>query len=114
MLYNLSRRGIEWDLLPWQRQRGLPLMAYSPIEQGALLREPRLITFAKQHGMTPSQVALAWLLAPGDVIVIPKSGNPQRLAENAAAAAITLTLAQLQELDRLFPPPAAAQPLAML
>ena len=114
VLYNLSRRGIEWDLLPWQRQRGLPLMAYSPIEQGALLREPRLITFAKQHGMTPSQVALAWLLAPGDVIVIPKSGNPQRLAENAAAAAITLTPAQLQELDRLFPPPAAAQPLAML
>ena len=114
VLYNLSRRGIEWDLLPWQRQRGLPLMAYSPIEQGALLREPRLITFAKQHGVTPSQVALAWLLAPGDVIVIPKSGNPQRLAENAAAAAITLTLAQLQELDRLFPPPAAAQPLAML
>src|SRR5262245_53860090 len=38
VLYNLERRGIEWDLLPWQRERDIPTMAYSPVGQGKLLR----------------------------------------------------------------------------
>ena len=114
VLYNLMRRGIEWDLLPYMRQQGLPLMAYSPIEQGALLRDKKLIDFAQRHAFTPAQAALAWLLAQDGVIVIPKTSHRERLKENAAAAAMALTPPQKRELDLLFPPPVGATPLAML
>ncbi|MWL88460.1 aldo/keto reductase [Cupriavidus sp. SW-Y-13] len=114
LLYNLSRRGIEFDLLPWLRDRNVPVMAYSPIEQARLLRNPGLKDFAQTYGMTPAQAALAWLLDRDDVIAIPKTGNRERLRENAGALSITLTAAQRAELDQLFPPPRHAQPLAML
>jgi len=114
VLYNLGRRGIEWDLLPWQRERRVTTMAYSPIEQAKLLRDRKLIDFAKRHGMTPAQAALAWLLARDDVIVIPKTGSVERLKENVGALEHSLTPDQLAELDRLFPPPSRPEPLAML
>ncbi len=114
LLYNLTRRGIEWDLLPWLRSKQIPVMAYSPIEQARLLRKPELIKFAKRHEMTPAQVALAWLIAPGDIIAIPKTGHRERLKENFGAIEHELTPAQRAELDRLFPPPRAAVPLEML
>jgi diketogulonate reductase-like aldo/keto reductase len=114
LLYNLARRGIEWDFLPWLRERRVPVMAYSPLEQGRLLREPRFANFAKRHGMTPAQAALAWLLAKDDIIVIPKTGRRECLKENLGALERPLTAAQLAELDRLFPPPAGPQPLEML
>jgi diketogulonate reductase-like aldo/keto reductase len=114
LLYNLSRRGIEADLLPWCREHKVPIMAYSPIEQARLLRDSGLIRFAKNHAMTPAQAALAWLLAQEGVIVIPKTGRRVRLQENIGALDIQLTPAQLTELDRLFPPPTGPQPLAML
>ncbi len=110
LLYNLTRRGIEFDLQPWLRERKVPVMAYSPIEQARLLREPRLVKFAKSRGITPSQAALAWLLRKEGVIVIPKTSRRERLKENLAA----LEVEGLEELDRLFPPPAGAQPLDML
>lgn len=114
LLYNLSRRGIEWDLLPWMRERRLPVMAYSPIEQARLLRHRGLAAFAQRHGMAASQAALAWLLAQGDVMAIPKTGDPDRLRENVAAAAFELDAAQRAELDALFPPPAGASALDMI
>jgi aldehyde reductase len=114
VLYNLGERGIEWDLLPGVRERGVPVMAYSPFDQGRLLKRGPLATFAKQRAMTPGQVAVAWLLAQDGVIAIPKSGDSQRVEENAAALARPLTAADLQELDRLFPPPTGPSPLAML
>jgi len=114
VLYNLGRRGVEWDLLPSLRRRHIPVMAYSPIEQGRLLRDRRLVDFAKRHGITPAQTALAWLLANGDVMVIPKTGRRERLRENFGALDHRLTPAQLDELDRLFPPPRGPEPLAML
>jgi len=114
LLYNLSRRGIEFDLLPWQRARGVPVMAYSPIEQARLLRHAGLQRFAKAHGMTPAQAALAWLLASDDIIAIPKTGSRDRLRENLGALEHPLTPEQLAELDKLFPPPRRAEPLAML
>jgi len=114
LLYNLGRRGIEWDLLPWLRERGVPVMAYSPIEQGRLLRHKGLQDFARRHGMTPAQAALAWLLAQSGVIAIPKSASLARVRENAAAGALALDPAQRAELDRLFPPPARPVPLEML
>jgi len=112
--YNLSRRGIEWDLLPWQRQRHVPTMAYSPIEQTRLLDEPKLIAMARGLGMTPAQVALAWLMARDDVIVIPRTGHPDRMRENLAARTCTLSPATLAELDQWFPPPDRPTPLEML
>ena len=114
VLYNLMRRGIEWDLLPQLRAWGVPVMAYSPIEQGKLVRNRKLVDFAQRNGMTPATGALAWLLASDDVIVIPKTGNRERLRENLAAVEIRLTTAQLAELDQLFPPPKGPRPLEML
>ena len=114
VLYNLSRRGIEWDLLPWLRKRNIPVMAYSPFEEGRLLRDPRLIDFARRYGMTPAQAALAWLLAADDVIVIPKAATRAHLEHNMAAADIRLTDAQRSELDGLFAPPSGARALEML
>ena len=114
LLYNLTRRGIEWGLLPWLRERGIPVMAYSPIEQARLLRNRKLADFSRRIGMTPAQAALAWLLANDDVIVIPKTGNRTRLKENLGALDYRLTAAQLAELDRLFPPPAGPRPLELL
>jgi diketogulonate reductase-like aldo/keto reductase len=114
LLYNLTRRGIEWDLLPWLRERRVPVMAYSPLEQAGLAGDRKLAAFAARHGMTPAQAALAWLLARDDIIVIPKTGRRERLKENLGALDHALSPAQLAELDRLFPPPAAAHPLQML
>ncbi len=114
LLYNLGRRGIEWDLLPWLRERRVPVMAYSPIEQARLTRHPKLIRFAQASGMTPAQVALAWLMAREDIIAIPKTSHRERLRENFGALAHALTPEQLAELDRIFPPPAGPRPLDML
>lgn len=113
LLYNLSRRGIEWDLRPWLQQRGVPVMAYSPIEQARLLRHKGLLDFARHHGMTAAQAALAWLLAQEGVIAIPKSGTAAHVRDNAAARDMALDAAQRAELDRLFAPPDGPTPLEM-
>ncbi|MCO5411076.1 aldo/keto reductase [Ralstonia mojiangensis] len=114
LLYNLSRRGIEWDLLPWLRERRVPVMAYSPIEQARLVRHPKLVHFAQACGMTPAQVALAWLLARDGIIAIPKTGHRDRLRENIGALSHTLTAEQLATLDSIFPPPKGPRALEML
>lgn len=114
LLFNLLRRGIEYDLLPWLRHRHVPVMAYSPIEQGRLLQEVPLIDFARRSGITAAQAALAWLLHHDDVIVIPKTSNRGRLRENFAAVDVQLSSAQLAELDELFPVPSGPVPLEML
>lgn len=113
VLYNLSRRGIEWDLLPWCRERRVPVMAYSPIEQGRLLRQRALGKVAARRGVTPAQIALAWLLTRTPVIVIPKAGDINHVRQNRAALDVTLAPEELAELDRAFPPP-DAKPLEML
>jgi aldehyde reductase len=114
VLYNLGRRGIEWDLQPWLRERRVALMAYSPIEQGRLLRQRGLAEFSRKRSMTPAQAALAWLLAQDGVIAIPKTGQRSRLEENAGALAHPLSPDDLRELDRVFPPPDGPNPLAMI
>lgn len=113
VLYNLARRGIEWDLLPRLREHGVPVMAYSPIERKALADEPRLIAFGRRYRMTPAQVAIAWLLRHDDIIVIPKTSNRQHLREDIRALDMRLTPEQLAELDSMFPPPYGARPLEM-
>jgi diketogulonate reductase-like aldo/keto reductase len=114
VLYNLSRRGIEWDLLPWCRQRGMPVMAYSPIEQGRLPTSGVLAEIGQHHGCSPFQVALAWVLHQEGVIAIPKAARPQHVTANVRALDLMLTREDLAALDRCFPPPGGRQPLEML
>ncbi|WP_422009978.1 aldo/keto reductase [Reyranella sp.] len=114
VLYCLSRRGPEFDLLPWMRRRSIPLMAYSPLDQGALLRTASLRKIAEEVGCTPAQLALAWLFAQPGVVTIPKSSTRERVKENLAALEVKLTPNILAELDRAFPPPRTKQPLEML
>lgn len=114
VLYNLGRRGIEYDLLPWLRAQKVVVMAYSPIEQARLLRNARLREFAKRYGMTPAQVALSWLLEGDGVIAIPKCARRAHLKENFCALEHSLSAGQRAELDALFPPPTGPQPLEML
>ena len=114
VLYCLSRRGPEFDLLPWMRQRSIPLMAYSPLDQGGLLGKPALQALSQEIGCTPAQLAIAWLLAQPGVVTIPKSSSRARVQENFAALDVTLTPQIAAELDRAFPPPRRKQPLEML
>jgi diketogulonate reductase-like aldo/keto reductase len=114
VLYNLRRRGIEYGLLPWCRGRGVPIMAYSPIEQGRLLRERTLTSVAVRHRATPAEIALAWALRLTDMMVIPKAANEEHVRENRAALDIALTDADLAELDHAFPPPRGPRPLELL
>lgn len=114
ILYNLTRRGPEYALLPWLAQRAIPVMAYSPIEQGRLLRYPVLQLIAQQHKATPAQIALAWVLRQSGVTAIPRAGRRSHVRENAAARDIELTQQDLRELDQAFPPPTKPQPLDVL
>ncbi len=114
VLYNLSRRGPEFDLLPSAAARGLPVMAYSPIEQGRLLQSPALRQVAQRHDATPAQVALAWVLRRPGTIVIPKTGSAPRVRENAGALDLRLGEDDVRDLDTAFPPPRTAAPLEML
>jgi diketogulonate reductase-like aldo/keto reductase len=114
VLYNLSRRGPDFDLAPWSQERNMPLMAYSPVEQGRLARNARLDVVAARHDATPAQIALAWALAQPGVIAIPKAVKPEHVRQNVAAADIALTAKDLAELDRAFPPPGRKRPLEMI
>jgi len=114
VLYNLARRGIEYDLLPWCRGRGLPIMAYSPIEQGRLSSHTILEAVAAGHAATPAQVALAWVLRQPGVIAIPKSSDPEHVIENRAALEVPLTNGDLAWLDLAFPPPTGPRPLEIV
>lgn len=114
VLYNLARRGIEYDLLEDSQARGIAVMAYSPLDEGRLLRHPDLIHIAKAHQATVAQVALAFLLRNPGVIVIPKTAMQERARENRQAADIRLTPDDLAILDKAFPPPARKMPLEMI
>jgi diketogulonate reductase-like aldo/keto reductase len=114
VLYNLRRRGIEAGVLPWCRERAIPVMAYSPFEQGRMLRERVLTGVAIRHRATTAQVALAWLLRQGDVMVIPKASTTAHVRENRAALDIELTERDLAELAKTFPAPKKRRPLELL
>lgn len=115
VLYNPEERGVEFDLLPWQQRQNMPLMAYCPLGQGgALLADAALQQVAQQHGATTAQVALAWALRQPNVLVIPKASDPRHLAENAAAAELRLSAADLQAIDSAYPAPTRKQRLQMV
>lgn len=114
VLYNLTRRGVEYDLLPWCHEHNLPVMAYSPIEQGRMLNHPELQEVAARRDATPAQVALAWLLRQDGLIAIPKASSLSHVRDNRAALDLQLTEEDLAVLGRAFPPPTKPQPLEML
>jgi diketogulonate reductase-like aldo/keto reductase len=114
VLYNLEHRGIELDLLPWCERGGVPVMAYSPIEQGELLRQPVLRSLGARHEATSAQIALAWVLRRDNVCAIPRATKPAHVRENRKALDIRLSAADLTELDRAFPPPISKQRLAVV
>ncbi|MEO5735280.1 MAG: aldo/keto reductase [Rubrivivax sp.] len=111
--YSLAQRGVEFDLLPWMRLQQMPLMAYCPLDQGALVDHPALRGLAQRHRSTPAKVALAWLLHQPGVMAIPKAGNPLHLRHNWSAQDLRLSAGDLAELDRSFPPPRSKQPLSV-
>ena len=114
VLYNVTRRGPAFDLIPWMAERAMPLMAYSPVEQGRLPRGGALDTIARKHGVGPFQVALAWLLRQPGVIAIPKAGRAEHVRDNHRALALDLAAEDLARIDAAFPPPARKRPLEML
>lgn len=111
--YSLSERGVEFDLQPWMLERGMPLMAYCPIDGGRLAKHPGLAALARPLGMTAAQLALAWLLAQPEVMVIPKAGRETHLLQNWECRGVNLSATTRSELDALFPAPARKRPLAM-
>jgi diketogulonate reductase-like aldo/keto reductase len=114
VLYNVSRRGIEYDLLPQARALGLNVMAYTPIEQGRILGNATLKQIAARHEATPAQIALAWTIRQDGVIAIPRTSSTEHVRDNAGALAIELTARDLAEIDRAFPPPEKRSPLEMI
>jgi diketogulonate reductase-like aldo/keto reductase len=114
VLYNLGRRGIEVDLLPWCTARRIAIMAYSPYDHGRLSRKKVLQEVARRHGCTLSRVALAWVIQHENVMAIPKASDPRHVRDNAAAADLVLTTQDFEELDAAFPAPSQPVPLEML
>ncbi|MFE9281942.1 aldo/keto reductase [Nocardiopsis alba] len=114
ILYNLTRRGPEFDLLPWCREHGIPVMAYSPIEQGRLLGDEVLGRIAEEHEASPAQVALAWILTDRNLCAIPKASRVEHVEANRAALDLRLTSDDLRALDERFPAPTGKVPLEIL
>ena len=114
VLYNVATRGVDFDLVPWQVGHGIPVMAYSPLAQGRFPKSAALKAVAAQHDATVGQVMLAWCLRHKSVFAVPKTSRVEGVHENAAAADLVLTNADLAEIDREFPPPNRAKPLEML
>ncbi|BAZ44107.1 aldo/keto reductase [Chondrocystis sp. NIES-4102] len=113
VLYNLKRRGIEWDLLPWCKERNIPIMAYSPIEQRAFVNDSKLNKIAAKYNVTSTQIALSWLLHQDNVIAIPKATKSNHVRENHAALSIELTQEDREQLDLIYKPPTRKTSLAM-
>jgi len=116
VLYNLEHRGVEWALLPWCRERAIPLMAYSPLgsDSRRLRTHPVLKAMAARLGASTSRIALAWLLRQPDVVVIPKASSEAHVRDNHAAMKLEISADELEKLDRSFPPPKRPTPLAMI
>ena len=112
--YSAGERGVEFDLLPWMRERGLPLMAYCPIDQGKLVRESSLKRVGARHGLSAAQAALAWLLREPGVIAIPKATRPEHVREIFTLPEVRLAAADLADVDAALPPPAGPAPLAVV
>jgi diketogulonate reductase-like aldo/keto reductase len=113
VLYNLVHREAEFELLPWCRDQKIPLMAYSPIDRGRLVRDEVVVQMAEKHQVSAAQIALAWVLRRDDVFAVPKASSPDHVRENAGALDIRLDADDLKLLDDEFPPPHRPEPLPL-
>ncbi|MEZ5833803.1 MAG: aldo/keto reductase [Dongiaceae bacterium] len=113
VMYSIDNRGVDFDLLPWCLEKKIAIMAYCPLSQGAITGSSAVKKVADRHRATPAQIMLAWVMRHEHVIAIPKSAKPERVRENVKAAEIVLSAEDLMDLDKAFPPPRKAQPLAM-
>ena len=114
VIYSLAHRGIEFDLLAWCAGRGIPVMAYSPLDQGALATHPAMAGVARRLAVTAAQVALAWILRNPRILAIPKASRPEHVRSNRVAADLALDDKALAALESAFPPPRRKQPLEMV
>jgi diketogulonate reductase-like aldo/keto reductase len=114
VLYNLVHRGVELDVLPWCQEHKIPVMAYSPIEQGRMLTHHTLVQIAQRHGATPAQVALAWIISQDGLIAIPEAGSFIHVNENRGSLDIRLTDEDHAELNHALPAPRAPIPLEVI
>jgi len=114
VLYNLARRGPEFDLLPWMSARRMPAMAYSPVERGRLADAAPLAEIARRHEASAAVVALAWVLRRPEVIAIPKASTLEHVRQNRRALDLKLTPEDLAQLDASYPPPRRKIGLEML
>ena len=114
VLYNLARRGVEYDLLPWCEERGVQVMAYSPLDEGRLVRHPAIDAVARRLGASAGEVAIAWLLRRPGVVTIPKASSVEHVRANRRAADLVLDDAALETLELAFPPPRRKRPLEMV
>jgi diketogulonate reductase-like aldo/keto reductase len=114
VLYNLARRGPEYDLIPWCREFGMPLMGYSPVDHGRLLEHAAVRDMATHKGVTPAQLAIAWVLRLPDVSVVAKASTRAHVMENRAAMELQFSQGELDQLDAMFPPPFGKVPLEMI
>lgn len=117
VLYNLTARGIEYDLIPWQKEKGIPIMAYCPLAQGdhkEILHNAAVRELAKTYDVSVSQIALAWTIQSGHVLSIPKAGQAPHAVENAEAANLVLNKEDLAKIDKEFPPPTSKVPLEVV
>jgi diketogulonate reductase-like aldo/keto reductase len=112
--FSLSERGPEFSLLPWMRERAMPLMAYSPIDQGTLAGDDTLAQIGRERSLTAAQVALAWVVSRPGVAAIPKASSASHLQENLAAASVHLSEDELRRIDKRFAPPKKKTPLSMI
>jgi diketogulonate reductase-like aldo/keto reductase len=114
VLYNLARRGPEYDLIPWCRSRRMPLMVYSPVDHGRLVEHRAVRDMAAEKGVTTAQLAIAWVLRLPGVFAVAKASTRAHVIENRAALEIRFSQAELDQLDRMFPPPSGKVPLDVL
>lgn len=115
VLYNVHARNIEWDLIPWSQEHKIPIMAYTPFGQDAkLIKHPTMISIASRHNATPAQILLTWILRQKNMVVIPKASSSEHVVQNRAALEIKLTVEDLNEIDRSFPPPKKKKALEVI
>jgi len=114
VLYNLARRGAEFDLLPWCGAKNVDVMAYSPLDEGPLARHPAVAAVARDLKVTAAEVAIAWTIRNPGVCTIPKASREEHVRALRRAADLKLDAAALAALDRAFPPPKGKRPLEVI
>jgi diketogulonate reductase-like aldo/keto reductase len=108
VLYHLQERAIEHAVIPWCKQHGTAVVAYSPFGHDDF-PSPRsrageaLQAVAEKHGASPRQIALSFLTREPQLFAIPKASDPEHASENAAAGDLVLGQDEIAALDKAFP-----------